>query len=74
MSRVPAGAVRAAGLDKRVTRHGFRHRFAAHPIGAGSDTRTVQELPGHASVETTMRDTHGLNGGGRGVPSPPDGR
>jgi hypothetical protein len=32
----------------------------------------VQEPPGHASLETTMIDTHVLNRGGAGVTSPLD--
>jgi integrase len=40
----------------------------------GRDIRTVQELLGHESVETTMIDTHVLNEGGFGVKSPLDER
>jgi site-specific recombinase XerD len=67
-----AEAVRAAGLDKRATSHSLRHSFATHLIEDGFDIRTVQELPGHEDVSTTMIDTHVLNKGGHGVRSPLD--
>ena len=38
----------------------------------GYDIRTVQELPGHKDVKTTMIYTHVLNRGGKGVKSPAD--
>lgn len=39
---------------------------------SGYDIRTIQELLGHGSVETTMIYTYVLNSGARGVRSPSD--
>lgn len=61
-----------AGIDKKVTCHVLRHSFATHLLEKGRDIRTVQELLGHESVQTTMIYTHVLNDPERSSGSPLD--
>jgi integron integrase len=65
-------AGKRAGLNKRVTSHTLRHSFATHLLEDGVDIRTVQDLLGHKSVETTQIYLHVMRKPGAGVRSPLD--
>lgn len=69
---VKSGAQRA-GIRKVVTPHALRHSFATHLLEDGVDIRTVQDLLGHKSVQTTQIYLHVMQKPGLGVRSPLDG-
>lgn len=72
LSRSLKEALHASNITKNVTLHTLRHSFATHLLQNKYDIRTVQEILGHDSVNTTMIYTHVLKLGGYAVRSPLD--
>lgn len=51
---VVSRTAKKAGLEKRVSTHTFRHTCATHMVRNGAPIRQLQEMLGHASLETTQ--------------------
>ena len=57
-SRNIRNVVLKLNIYKKVSAHIFRHSYATHLLQNGTDIRSIQELLGHKSIETTMIYTH----------------
>jgi integrase/recombinase XerD len=51
-------AVKQSGFKKNINLHILRHCFASHALEEGLNIRTLQELLGHSSIQTTMIYLH----------------
>ncbi|MBU0667423.1 MAG: site-specific tyrosine recombinase/integron integrase [Nanoarchaeota archaeon] len=72
VQKIVSLAAKRAGISKVVTPHTLRHSFATHLLENGTDIRVIQDLLGHANLQTTQIYTHVSNAEKRKVKSPLD--
>ena len=72
IQKIVAHAAERAGIRKNVSPHTLRHSFATHLLENGTDIRYIQELLGHAKLQTTQIYTHVANSNLKNIKSPLD--
>lgn len=60
-------AKKKAGITKRIYPHLLRHSLATHALEATGDLRGIQEILGHADIQTTQMYTHILQSHKRSI-------
>ena len=58
LSHILNTAKQRSGITKPITLHTLRHCFASHALEDGMSIRTLQEILGHSSLQTTLIYLH----------------
>jgi len=68
--KVFSNALKKTNINKLASFHSLRHSFATHLLENGVDVRYVQELLGHANIQTTQIYTKVTNPNLKNIKSP----